>query len=384
MIARKNSYLASATVLISFLTLVGAIVWASVATIDQVSRASGQIIPAGRVQVVQSVDGGTIVQLHVQEGDRVSVGQVLVELDQRQLKAAYNDAKIKVAALEISNFRIEAELFDRPLEFPEELKVYPIFVANQSRLFERRLNGQRQAVAALEHSVAISRQAYDLKKSLVDKSLALRPDLLVLEQSLSEAEAELSARVDKYLEDLQTEYSKNSEELATAKNILLQRKASLENATLKAPVSGIVKNLHLTTVGGVFRAGDEVLQIVPLGDDLIVEAKLPPSEISHVWLGQVASLKFDAYDSSVFGSATGEVIYVSPDTLTEMRNGGELAFYRVRLSVDTSHMLIHDGISVDLQPGMTATVEIKGGVNTVLNFLLKPISKTFSDSFGER
>jgi adhesin transport system membrane fusion protein len=382
--ARSSHVLASATVILSFLALSGGLLWAAFDEIDQVSRAQWQIIPTGRVQIVQSVEGGMIARLLAREGDHVTKGQLLVELDDRQASAAVAEISNKIAALRIANARIEAELAGKPVQFPLDLSRYPALIANQTSLYEGRVHEQDQAVEALSQIVRIVSQDYELRLSLAKKGLVAKTVLLAQERALKEAEAQLAARESKYLEDLQAEYAKNGEELAIAQELLAQRQTALDNHIVRAPVSGIVKNVHLTTVGGVFRPGDEVLQIVPHDGALVVEAKLSPASISYVYIGQPASSKFDAYDSNLFGSARGKVTYVSADTLTEMRAGIEQPFYRVQLSVDTSHMREHDGVRVDLQPGMTVTVEMKGIKNTVLNFLLKPVTKTLSDSFGER
>lgn len=174
------------------------------------------------------------------------------------------------------------------------------------------------------------------------------------------------------------------EELVTAEQTLKQRAAALADTELEAPTDGIVKNVRLTTIGGVLRPSDEVLQIVPTGEELIVEAKVSPADIAYVRLGQLASVKFDAYDSSVFGSANGVVRYISPDTLTEQKPNSDQVYYRVHIRVDTKSMRSRAGDKIEIQPGMTATVEIITGSNTVLKYLFKPILKTLDQSFGER
>jgi adhesin transport system membrane fusion protein len=381
---RSSDLLASATVLLSFVALAGGLLWAAFAEIDQVSRAQGQIIPTGRVQVVQSAQGGSIARILVREGDQVKAGQILVELDDRQAVAAVGETRNKIAALRIANARIEAELAGRPPQFPSDLSSYSVLVANQSSLFERRVIEQKQAVKALAQVVRIVRQDYDVKHSLSKKGLVSKTVLLAQERIVAEAEAQLSTRESGYLQDLQAEYARNGEELAVTEELLAQRQVVLDSHRIHAPMDGIVKNVRLTTVGGVFRPGDEVLQIVPLDGPLVVEAKLSPAAISYVRLEQPASVKFDAYEPSLFGSAAGRVTYISADTLSEMRAGVEQPFYRVHLSIDANNMSEHNGVKVDLQPGMTATVEIKGFKNTVLNFLLNPLTKTLSNSFGER
>ena len=212
-----------------------------------------------------------------------------------------------------------------------------------------------------------------------------RADILRMQRSVSDINAQIVNVRNKYLQDLQAEYTRTEEELVAAREILAQRTDMLNDTEIRAPTDGIVKNVRLTTIGGVLRPGDEVLSIVPTGDKLIVEARVSPADIAYVQLGQKASVKFDAYDSSIFGSAVGKVIYVSADTLTEQGPNGNIVYYRVHVGVDTSQMKQSAvGKRVEIQPGMTATAEIETGKSTVYRYLTKPLSKTMSEAFTER
>jgi len=219
---------------------------------------------------------------------------------------------------------------------------------------------------------------------LLEKGDVSRSTVLALQRSVADAEGKLNAIKNKYLQDLQTEYAKVEEELKSNEQLLTQRKSSLEASVLYAPVDGIVKNVKFTTIGAVISQGGEVMQIVPTEDEMIVESKVSPTDIAYIRNGQDASVRFDAYDSSIYGSGDGKVIYISPDTLTEQKATGEQIYYRVHIRVSTGNMRPKPGEKIELQPGMTATAEIKTGRNTVFNFLMKPITKTMSQSFGER
>lgn len=364
--------------------VVGAIAWAAVADIDQVSRATGQVIPSGRVQIVQSLDGGVIEAINVKEGDRVRKGQVLVRLDRVRLQAAVEEGSAKVASLKTVKARIEAELFDKPLIFPKDVDQFPEFMANQRQLFTKRRAAQSQDIAGLRRMLRLVQQELAMNQPLLQYGDVSRSEVLRLERSVADIEVQIANRQNKYLQDLQAEYAKVEEELVTAEQTLKQRAAALADTELEAPTDGIVKNVRLTTIGGVLRPSDEVLQIVPTGEELIVEAKVSPADIAYVRLGQLASVKFDAYDSSIFGSANGIVRYISPDTLTEQKPNGDQVYYRVHIRVDTKSMRSQAGDKIEIQPGMTATAEIITGSNTVLKYLFKPIIKTLDQSFGER
>ena len=371
-------------IFLSMLALLGFIGWASIAEIDQVSRATGQVIPSGRVQIVQSTDGGVIAGINVKEGDLVRKGQVLVTLDRVRLAAGVEEGRAKVASLKTVKARIEGELFDRPLVFPADVQDFPDFIANQRQLYAKRRAAQTQDIAALKRMLRLVSDELAMNQPLLAYGDVSKSEVLRLERSVADIEGQIANRQNKYLQDLQAEYAKVEEDLVTAEQTLTQRTAALADTELKAPTDGIVKNVRLTTIGGVLRPSDEVLQIVPTGEELIVEAKVSPADIAYVRVGQEASVKFDAYDSSIFGSADGRVTYISPDTLTEQKANGEQVFYRVHIRVDTRTMRPRSNQKIEIQPGMTATTEILTGHNTVLKYLLKPIIKTFDQSFGER
>lgn len=375
------------TLIIALVTLflVVAFGWAYVASLEQVSRAPGKVIPAGRIQVLQSNDGGVISEILVEEGEIVRAGDVLVRLEQIRIQASVDEARAKVASLQSSMARINAELFARALQFPPEVQDYPEFVANQTMLYEKRRTALRDQVGSLENMLALMRQELEMNLPLLETGDVSRADILRLRRSVSDIESQIVNANNKYLQDLQTEYTKTEEDLVAARELLAQRTDALADTEIRAPVDGIVRNIILTTIGGVLRPGDEVLSIVPTGGRLIVEAEVAPTDIAYVELGQDASITFDAFDSSIFGSARGEVIYISPDTLSEQRGGTQVTYYRVRISVDLSDMKTNAAQEIIvLQPGMMANVEIITGDNTVLRYLTKPITKTFDEALNER
>lgn len=382
--ARKTR--GSLVIWLSAATMVGALGWASVAHLDQISRATGQVIPTGRVQVVQTTEGGVIGTILVREGDTVRKGQTLVTLDKVKIRAAVDEAQGKVAALEAQQTRINAELFDRPLAFPASVQKFSDLISSQRELYAKRRMAFSQQVASLNRQLDLARRELDMNRPLLQYGDVSRSEIMRLERQQADIEAQIANLRNKYFQDLQTDHAKVDEELVTAREILTQRQASLSETDFVAPTDGIVKNVHLTTIGGVLRPGDEVLQIVPTGQELIVEAKVQPSDIAYVRVGQTASVKFDAYDSGIYGSAEGRVSYISPDTLNEQGNvaAQDRVFYRVHVKVDTRGMNQRPGEKIAIQPGMTATVEIKTGDNTVLRYLLKPIIKTIGESLGER
>lgn len=362
------------------------LLWSLWAELDQITRAPGKVIPLGRVQIVQSADGGVIERILVREGDLVERGQLLVALEKVKLEAGVEEARAKVAALKSRMARIDAELFDKPLAFPEDVLPYRDFVANQRQLYQRRRAALGAEIRSLEATRALMREELALNQPLVETGDVSRSEMIRMQRGIVEIQGQISNRRSRYIEELQTEFASTEEELVTAEQILAQREDALGAADLEAPTDGIVKNVRLTTVGGVLRPGDEVLQIVPTGERLIVEAQVPPRDIAFVKTGQTASIKFDTYDSAVYGAGTGTVSYISPDTLTEARErGGDNIYYRVNLDVDISQMRPRRADErIEIQPGMTVTAEIKTGQSTVFRYLTKPILKTASEAMVER
>ena len=365
--------------------LAAAITWSRWAELDQIARAPGSVIPQGRLQVVQSLNGGEIVKINVREGDVVKSGDILVVLSKVREEAAVEEARGKVAALMSQKTRIDAELFEKPLRFPEEVTKYPDFIRNQTQLYERRRFALRTELAKLDEMKALMVEELNLNLPLLEDGDVARSEIIRMQRSIVDVEKEASSIQQRYIQELQTELARTEEELVTAEQVLAQRLDALNATELVAPADGIVKNVRLTTVGGVLRPGDEVLQIVPTGDRLVVEAKVPPRDISFVKTGQTASVKFDTYDFSIYGAGAGVVTYISPDTLREEgAEGAEEVYYRVNVEVDVSKMRPKNpGERIEIQPGMTVVAEIKTGSRTVFDYLTKPITKTISESLIE-
>lgn len=368
--------------------LIGAIAWSLWARLDQITRAPGQVVPSGRVQIVQSTNGGEIARILVREGDKVRRGQLLMTLNSAQVSTGVAEARARVAALKTTRARVEAELFDRPLRFPADAMAFPEFVRNERSLFDRRKAALAGQMSALQRMEGLSQQELALNIPLVKSGDVSRSEVLRMERAVSDINGQRVNIQNKYIQDLQAEYTKVNEELVSAEQQLAQRGEVLADTEIHSPVDGIVKNVRLTTVGGVLRAGDEAMQIVPTGDALLVEAKVPPADIAFLRLGQSAAVRFDAYDSSIYGVGEGQVTFISPDTISEPGNGPNAqgqVYYRVHLSVSTRTMRVPNAQDrIELQPGMTASAEIKTGEHTVFRYLTKPLLKTVSESLGER
>lgn len=360
------------------------LLWASVGKIDQVTRAQAQIIASERTQLVQSSDGGVLTQLHVKEGDVVKAGQLLATLQKERASAAVSDSRAKVAALSITLARLHAEVYGKNLVFDKPLLTYSDYIRNQTDLYNRRQKAFNEDIKALEDILALAAQELSINRKLEIEGDVSRSETLRLERSVADIRAQLASKKNKYFQDAQAEMTKAQEELSTQTEQLRDRSQVLEHTELVAPVDAVVNNIKVSTVGGVVRAGDTVMELLPTGDNLIAEAKMPPADIAFVAIGQDASVKLDAYDSSIFGALHGKVSYISPDVLTEETRQGPFMYYRVRIRITGSEFKGDKSHEIHIRPGLTASVEIKAMERTVLSYLTKPISKTFSQSMGER
>jgi len=381
----ESGWGSSITLWVVTLGLGSLLAWAYVSEIDQVTRATGQVIASSRSQIIQASDGGILIDLKVREGVKVKQGDLLARLDSTKVNAAFLETEARCAGLQAQVARLRAEVLNQKPSFEPELKRrYADFVDNQSILYQRRRE-------ALEAEIRIYKESLDLVQRELEMNLPLlvtgdvsQTEILKLRRQASELQGQMTNRRNKYFQDTQAELAKAEEDLAGANQILAQRKNQLEQTELFAPVDGVVKNVRITTKGGVVRPGEEVMQIVPLDDDLVVEAKLKPADIAFVKPGLMAQVKIDAYDYTIYGALNGTVTYISADTLEENLRQGELPYYRVQIRTTGKALKNRPDEPMEIQPGMTATVEIKTGVNTVLKYLTKPIVKTFSESMGER
>lgn len=369
------------TIVLSLLALIG---WASWAQIDQVTRASAIFIAAGRTQVIQSPDLGVVTRLHVKEGDSVEQGQLLVTLEKERALAAVADSRGKAAALRASIARLESELFDKPLNFGDVATEFPEYAQNQQLLYQRRKTALNEDVQALVSILRITQSELSINKQLLSTGDVSQAEVLRLEKSAADINAQIISRKNKFYQEAQAELTKAKEELNTIEEQLRERAQVLEQTELRAPSKGVVNNIRVTTLGAVVRAGDVVLELLPTGGDLIAEAKITPADIAFVKVGQRALVKIDAFDSTVFGGLIGEVVYISPDVLREEVKDEVLMFYRVHVLVKESEYAAKRSSEIVLRPGLTAQVEIKALERSVLSYLVKPIVKTLDLSMGER
>jgi len=360
--------------------------WASYFRIDEVAKATGEVIASSRVQVIQAVDGGVLSEMHVKEGDVVKPGQMLARLDQTRVGAAVGEIEARLFSLKARAIRLRAEVTGaKEMVFPDELEKSLRGIADvEKALFRQRRIGLNEDLRTLRVAVQLSKKELQLTEKLSRDGDASGSEVLRAQHALNDAEAKLINRSNSFLEDARVELTKVEDEIAQNVQVLARRQQEQKDSIFEALVHGIVKNIRVTTIGGVLRAGEEIMQIVPVGDDLIVETKVSPADIAKVNRGLEAMIRFDPFDYTIYGGVVGEVIYVSADTLKEETSRGVETYYRVHVSPKENPVVTTIGRSLDILPGMTAQVDIRTGDRTLLDFLLKPLRKTLSESFGER
>lgn len=369
---------------VGMLGVLALIAWAAVGRIDQVNRATGQIIATARTQVVQATDAAVLTELHVSEGEQVKAGQLLATFEKARAQAAVDDSRGKVAALRIALARLHAEVYGRPLVFEPELQQYRDFIANQTDLYRKRKTAIDEDIASLQRTYDLARDELRMNEELERTGDVGHAEILRLRRQVADIQAQMTSKRNKYFQDAQADMTKAQEDLNTQTEALNDRSQVLVHTELRAPVAGIVKNLKVTTLGGVVRPGDAVVEILPTGSELIAEVKVSPSDIALVKVGNEAKVKLDAFDFSIYGTLEGRVAYVSPDTLVEDTRQGPQSYYRVHVQIDPRSRRAGAGESIQVRPGMTCTVEIKARERSVLSYLVKPLVKTLDESLGER
>ncbi|MCU0816543.1 MAG: HlyD family type I secretion periplasmic adaptor subunit [Cypionkella sp.] len=362
------------------------LLWSSFAWVAEIVRAEGQVVSSSRPQIVQNLEGGILAELHVTEGDIVEQGQTLARLYGTQYQAAVDDLTDQIATLEARRLRLEAELRgETDFTAPEDLVArVPDVVASERALLAARV---QETTARIEGASAVLEQAArerDLLERMYQQEIAPLIEVTRARKAASDAEAQLAEARTRAELDRANSYAETQGELASLRQRLKLSQDQLARTHLTAPMRGVVNKLLVTTIGGVVRPGEEIMQIIPLDEELFIEARVRPQDIAQVRVGQAATIKLSAYDYTIFGSLQGSVTFVSADTFLDERsraaNGDP--HYRVTLRVERSQFTDRQR-GLEIRPGMQATVELQTGGKTILSYLTKPLYKA-NEAFRER
>lgn len=362
------------------------ILWAALAWVDEIVRATGEVVSSSRPQIIQNLEGGILAELHVAEGDVVEEGQILARLYGTQYRATVDELDDEIAALDIRRLRLEAEMLgEADFAIPAEVEQrVPAIAASERRLLTARLG---EYTARVEGAKAVAEQTakeLDLVQKMYDREIAPLIEVTRAKKAHSDAQNKLSEAVTATEKERATDYAKTQAELASLRQKRKLSEDQLSRTTLLAPMRGVVNKLSVTTIGGVVRPGEEILQIIPLDDELYVEAKVKPRDIASVRMGQEATVKLSAYDYTIYGSLHGKVTFVSADTFKDenARDPDAEAHYKVTLAVDRSQFDERQK-KIEIRPGMQATVELQTGGKTILTYLTKPLYKA-NEALRER
>lgn len=371
------------------LTLVLALLWASQFELDEITRGQGKVIPTSREQVIQSLDSGVLSEMFVREGSVVEKNQVLLRIDDARSGAVYREAQEKYLSLSALAARLKAEAYGTDLVFPPELKANPALIQQELQAFNARKRSLTQSLQALDTSLAAVTRELTITEPMVRQGVMSEVELLRLKRQQSDLMGQRAERQNRYLTDANNELTRVSSELSQTKESASAREDAFRRTTIRSPMKGIVKNVQITTVGGVVQAGQPILEIVPTEDEMLVEAYVKPSEVAFLKVGQSAVVKLTAYDFNKYGGLDGVLEHLSPDTLRDERqkkpgNPVELeeGLYRILVRVKESPEL-RNGLQLTPSPGMTASVEIQTGKKTVLEYIFRPLQNV-SQALRER
>lgn len=405
---------------VMFLALVALIAWSAHAPLDEVARGDGRVIPSQQLQVVQSLDGGIVEQILVREGQVVDAGDLLLRIDPTRFVSSLRESRAQFLSLSAEVARLRALTSGTEPNFPEELQSEaPEIVAHELRLYQANLEELSEQIAVLQRqmeqreqdlrearaaraqhasSLALSSRELQVTRPLLRSGAVSDVDIIRLEREVSNARGELNraeaviSRSEAAIEEARnkvrevelnvmnrwrTQLSDSRSRLDALSEAETGLADRVKQTDIRSPVRGTVQRLFVNTIGGVVTPGREVVEIIPLDDQLIIEARIAPKDIAFLRPGQQAMIKFTAYDFAIYGGLDAEVQHISADTITDERDN---TYYLVRLRTLTSDF----GNDLPIIPGMTTQVDILTGKKTVLEYLLKPVLRATSQAMTER
>ena len=386
--AREFEPAAAATwaVYLMLTALVVALVWASLAQVDMITRTEARVIPEGREQVIASLEGGILRELKVREGQPVAFGQPLLLLDPTRVEAQQNEGRAKRLALMATVARLQAEATGKPLQFPEEVKALPGLVQGETNSFNARQQGLNEAVSVNHRNQRLLERELAMAEAMSGKGLMSEVEVMRLRRQVNDMGQQTQERVNRFRQDASAELVRNQTELSMQVEQGVVRDDVLKRTVLTSPVRGLVKNIRMNTLGGVVPPGAAVMEIVPVGDQVLVELRVKPADIGFTKVGQAVEIKLTAYDYSVYGSLHGKVETLSPDALGDADRsqvaGADATWYRALVRADGSS-LKSGSKPLAVLPGMLGSAEIRVGHRSVLSFLLRPMLKA-QEAFTER
>lgn len=404
-------------------TIFAFIVWASVAEIDEITRGDGKTIPYGQNQVIQNLEGGIIESILVNEGQIVKTGEVILKINNAKSLSASQTNEKKFAELRAKQLRLEAEAnqleFQIPVTEDEELAKqitlnHKYYLSNKleyeakDRSFMEQIEQRKQEyveakanIQALKRSLEYVKEEIAMTAPMVREGVKSKVDFLQLKREANGIENDIEAaelslprlrsaiseyrnkRVEAkqlFINTAKEQLTEVMGELSRLQTQQIEFTDQVSRTQVKSPVDGIVQKLHVHTIGGVVKPGEDLVEIVPTSKKLVLEIKIKPSDIAFIHPGAEAKVKVSAYDYAIHGGLTGQVVFISPDTITDK---DENTFYLIHVETEKSH-LGSDEHPLRIIPGMTVSVDIITGQKTIMQYILKPILKSKDYVFSER
>ncbi|MET4692558.1 HlyD family type I secretion periplasmic adaptor subunit [Endozoicomonas lisbonensis] len=404
------------------LAVFSAVIWASVAELDEITRGMGKVIPSSRLQVVQNLEGGILQELYVQEGELVKEGQLLLRLDDTRFRSTYRESAVEYYSELARAARLKAELSGQDIYFPSELDDYQEYIDREETIYENRKDGLRaeldianrqssQAKHELSASEAqleflttsfeLGEEELELTKPLAKQGVVSHVEMIQLKQrvndlaserkmtelsipKLKSAYEEALARKRELTVKFREEVVQELRETELKLDQMTESHTSLEDQVkrtlVRSPVPGIVKKININTIGGVIQPGMDLLEIVPVEDNLLIEAEISPKDIGFLREGMTSVVKLTAYDFAIYGGLEGTLEHIGADTVENEK--GE-SFYVVHIRTDKNY-LGNEETQLEIIPGMKTNVDILTGKKTLMDYLLKPILKAKRNALTER
>jgi len=411
--------------------IVGLIIWAMIAEVDEMARGEGKVIPSHKIQKVQNLDGGLVSEILIRSGEHVSKEQALMKIDTTRFQASLEEAKEQRLVLIAKKARLNAQLKYNPsktrprIKFPKELKELGRYTNLEQKIYNNNIDEYKSSLKILElqfeqkvqekkeieskisqlkRSVSIVKKQTKTIAKMTRSGSKSKVDLLNIQKefntldgdlnsavlslprskfAISESENKILEKVKGFKSNTYKELQEVSFELNKLDARLVSETDKLEKTIIRSPVDGIIKQININTIGGVVKSGVDLIEIVPDSDILLVEVKIDPKDIAFISPTQKAIVKITAYDFSIYGGLEGEIIEISADSIKDKDSKDDKSYYQVTVKTKKNY-LESNSKKLPIIPGMVASVDIITGKKTIMNYFLKPIIKIKEGSLHER
>lgn len=357
-----------------FLLFLVMLIWAYWAVLDEVSTGTGKVVPTSQEQVIQSLEGGVLAKLYVRQDDVVEPGQILAQLDPTVTEATVQESAAKYRAALASSARLTSEVNGTEVAFHQDLNGFPELIASEIKLYEARRRSLTESLNWIAESKKLVEDELAISQSLTKMGAASNVEVIRLKRQLVELQLKETEVQSDYIVKAREELAKANADVEALSSVIRGRSDSLQRMTLRSPVRGIVKNIEVSTVGGVVPPNGKLMIIVPLDEQLLIETRVSPRDIAYIHPQQRASVKITAYDYAIYGGMEGKVVSISPDTIQNEVKPEEF-YYRVFIKTETDALFNKNNERFPIVPGMVAAVDIHTGSKTVFEYLVKPFNK---------